>query len=97
MQKREDTTLPVPQSGTVAKIVGHIDILGLSGPSSKLSQRPNGAKAQLIQVHQAPYCKRYFIYAPQKMLNALSNFEKVKDYETNDLWEVPVERIRLRY
>lgn len=31
------------------------------------------------------------------MLNVLSNFEKVKDSETNDLWEVPVERIRLRY
>lgn len=31
------------------------------------------------------------------MFDVQSNFEKVKDDETGDLWEVPVERIRLRF
>lgn len=30
------------------------------------------------------------------MFDRLSNFEKVRDDDTHDLWEVPVERIRLR-
>lgn len=30
------------------------------------------------------------------MLDRLSNFDKVKDDDDSNLWEVPVERIRLR-
>lgn len=30
------------------------------------------------------------------MLDMVSNFWKVRDDSTNDLWEVPVERIRVR-